>query len=828
MTTLALALALFAAPQTTSAPPPPASHQVTLLGDAARALEHARELDLELWGPTSDGLGVQAIANDAALAELARRGVPHRVDVVDLQAFYAARLAPDPAALLTAPPELGAWLVPPFGQGSMGGYYTYAEIQSVMAQIEAAHPSIVSAPVVLGQSVEGRDVRAWRVTDAPGASEGEPEVRMDALHHAREAMSVHALIWYLLFLVEGYGTDTLADYLVDERDTWFVPVVNPDGYLYNESIAPGGGGMWRKNRRDNGNGSFGVDLNRNYTYQWGYDDEGSSGFTASETYRGPSAASEPEVAAMEAFLAAHSFATALTIHTHGAWWLYPIGYDYLVSPDDAAFDEISDLATEVNGYYAGRSSEVLYLANGTTKDHDYGVHGTFAWTPELNTQADGHWPPTERILPLARENLLALQRSALAAGAFVHATDVALTDEGDGDGWFEAGETVAVRVSLRNSGRAATGTAVIARLTTTSPHAALVDAEHDFGAIASFAGADNAAQPLRLAIAPGAAAGTQLDETWLELEYEGHVVERIDLDVLTIVGEAVAFVRDDLETDLGWTVGAPGDGASTGVWERGDPIGTTWNGEPVSPEDDTTPAGTQCYTTGNGGGSGGTDDVDGGATTLTTARFDLSAVTTPRIELSVWYVDTGDRRDDVLTIDVSNDDGQSWTPLDVVPRTTDGWERESWVVSEHVTPTAEMRLRLRTSDDPNNSLVDAAVDDLEVLVYDESPRFNLFGSAELGTALTLNVTGEPSDFYLHLWSTGTADLPVEGVVGDLLLDPLQLYALVSGLVSADGLARRVVQLPSDNSLAGLTLYFQPLVVGPSTTWFANRDELTLF
>ena len=101
------------------------------------------------------------------------------------------------------------------------------------------------------------------------------EVRLDSLHHSREPQGMQSSLWFLLYMLEEYGNDPLATYLVNEREIYFVPCVNPDGYEYNRQIAPGGGGLWRKNRRDNGN-STGVDLNRNYPFQWGFDNSGSS------------------------------------------------------------------------------------------------------------------------------------------------------------------------------------------------------------------------------------------------------------------------------------------------------------------------------------------------------------------------------------------------------------------------------------------------------------------------------------------------------------------------------------------------------------------------
>src|SRR4029453_16587448 len=105
-------------------------------------------------------------------------------------------------------------------------------------------------------------------------------------------LSMQQLIYYMGYLLENYQNDSLVKNIVDNRELYIIPCLNPDGYLYNELTDPSGGGMWRKNRRDNLDGNFGVDLNRNYDLFWGYDDNGSSPNTFSETYRGIFPASE--------------------------------------------------------------------------------------------------------------------------------------------------------------------------------------------------------------------------------------------------------------------------------------------------------------------------------------------------------------------------------------------------------------------------------------------------------------------------------------------------------------------------------------------------------
>ena len=329
-----------------------------------RNVRRLTALDLDVARLDLVASRAEVIIEEDDLARLAASGLTYRVVQRDLAAFYAARLAgggQGPAA-----GTYGGWLSPPFGSGGMGGYYTLAEIGSVLDQMRASYPNLISAKQSLGTSIQGRDLWWVRISDNPDVDESEPEVRFDALHHAREPQGMQCNLWFMLYLLESYGSDPLATYLVDHREIYCVPCTNPDGYEYNRQQAPGGGGLWRKNRRNNGGGSWGVDLNRNYPYQWGYDNNGSSGNPDSEVYRGTSAASEPEIAGMAAFFTARSFNTALSLHTYSNLWLSPWGFDTQYPANWNAYDEVGTLATEVNGYPHGPASIILYEANGVS------------------------------------------------------------------------------------------------------------------------------------------------------------------------------------------------------------------------------------------------------------------------------------------------------------------------------------------------------------------------------------------------------------------------------------------------------------------------------
>ena len=153
-----------------------------------------------------------------------------------MEEFYASRLTNDYESR-------------DFELGSMGGYYTYDEIEEQLNQIHNEYPSITYLEVI-GNTLEGRNVWALKISDNADSDEDEPEVLYTGLHHAREPMGYMNLFYFMDWLLENYQSDSLAEHLLNNRELWFVPAVNPDGLAYNQSIAPNGGGMQRKNMRD--------------------------------------------------------------------------------------------------------------------------------------------------------------------------------------------------------------------------------------------------------------------------------------------------------------------------------------------------------------------------------------------------------------------------------------------------------------------------------------------------------------------------------------------------------------------------------------------------
>lgn len=293
--------------------------------------------------------------------------------------------------------------------GPEGLYHSYGEIRNELQQLALAYPQIAKV-YDIGDSWEktngiaDRDILAIKISDNVAQEEDEPEVLFIGCHHAREWIAVEVPFYLAKYLVENYDTDPLIRSYVDNGEIWIVPMLNPDGHQYTIDVDR----LWRKNRRNNGGGSYGVDLNRNYSYMWG--GPGSSSDPRSDIYRGPAPFSEPETQAIRDLGLSHEFRAIMNYHSYGQSILYPWGYTYDPTPHDQLLRELSrdmaDLIQDVHGkVYTPMQSSSQYLTSGTTNDWAYGELGTVSFTTELRPEGfPGFILPEAEIIPTWEEN----------------------------------------------------------------------------------------------------------------------------------------------------------------------------------------------------------------------------------------------------------------------------------------------------------------------------------------------------------------------------------------------------------------------------------------
>jgi hypothetical protein len=300
-------------------------------------------------------------------------------------------------------------------------YHTNAEMVDEIHEAEAAYPELVDV-MSIGTSDGGRDIWAAKVSDNVSMDEAEPEVLVDALHHARERLSLEQALYLLETLTRDYATDPAVRSVVDSRETWIVFAVNPDGHVYDLGGDPYR--LWRRNRQPTpGSRYVGTDLNRNYDYRWGCC-AGSSTNPAAWDYRGPAPFSAPEARAIRDFVNSRvvdgrqQIRVHLTLHTNGEQVLWPYGYTKTDVPSDMTIEDqrtFRGLGRQMaarNGYRPMQSSD-LYIADGDQIDWMYGRHRIFSFTWELypkQTPSDvtDHYSPDEIIVRETTRNRAAL------------------------------------------------------------------------------------------------------------------------------------------------------------------------------------------------------------------------------------------------------------------------------------------------------------------------------------------------------------------------------------------------------------------------------------
>ena len=669
---------------------------------------------------------IQFAINEYDLSKLIIHNINYEVIHEDLQIFYESRLDQNYSSR-------------DFELGSMGGYYTLDEIVGHLDQLAALYPTIISEKISIGLSYEGRDIWAIKISDNPNIDENEPEVLYTGLHHAREPMSYMNLFYFMYWLGENYDSDSLAHHIVNNRELWFIPAVNPDGLVYNQSIAPNGGGMQRKNMRETcDSGVDGTDPNRNYSYMWAYDNEGSSPNGCDETYRGNSPFSEPETQAIRDFVNLHDFKINFNYHSYSDLLIYPFGYEYENNAPEEDVDiyiEYGEDMVQYNNYTLGTGPDLLYTVNGEACDWMYGEKNIFSYTPEIGGNSDGFWPETSRIVPLADENLYPNQVLAVNGGS-KYDIEVYVTNSD-----FDLNANYPLYISVFNSG--------------------LSDSNGDV--IIEIESSDNLSFELSQIILDGLDSREMMDLgniTYFQLNESG-TVEEITVNVYDgdqyvysesieiITGSTSTLASNNFEESMGWTVGSLSDSATAGIWERVEPNPTYENNEIVQPGEDHSSNGTYCYITQNSSNQSnpaGQTDVDGGQTTLLSPLYDLSEYDVALVSYWKWYTNNQGNNPgtDYWMVDISNDGGNNWVSIENTNDSNNYWLFKQILISDFVELTSQIQFRFIAEDifhegdvGSGGSLVEAGLDDFLIEVFEENSTSCMLG--DLNEDLLINV-----------------------------------------------------------------------------------------
>ncbi len=342
---------------------------------------------------------IDFVANDWDREILIEMGLFCTTRIADLERFYAAQM----------------------GSRTMGGFMTWDEVQAWLTQLHNLYPDITSAPTSIGNTYQGRPQLVMKISTNNTFTADDPSMAnawYDGLIHAREGAAMLNVQSFMEWLCENYDRDGFcgfqATWLLENREIWCLPCNNVDGWVYNESTSPGGGGMQRKNMNWSAGGD-GIDLNRNWAVAWG--GAGSSGSPSSSTYRGTAPLSEPETSNIDDFWQGHIPTQMHSTHTYGNILIYPWGWTDDPTTHAAQYATQGEIMVQwATGETHGPSAQILYYSSGNTRDHSYGLYGAMSWNHETGADFEGFWPTATQVVKLTRRNLRSYLVTAFMAG----------------------------------------------------------------------------------------------------------------------------------------------------------------------------------------------------------------------------------------------------------------------------------------------------------------------------------------------------------------------------------------------------------------------------
>jgi hypothetical protein len=340
---------------------------------------------------------------------------------------------------------------------NFGYYFTYREMRDSVQSLAARHPEVCSL-YAIGVTSQGRDILCLKLSDNASVEEDEPACYFSGACHGDEPMGTSIVMAFLEEILSGYGTDPVATWLIDNREIYTVPILNPDCSSYCSDTG-GPGVYWRKNRRVVVPPNVGVDPSRNHGFKWGYNNVGSSPNPSAHAYRGPYAWSDAEAAAARDLSLSHRFRTEQDFHCYGRYNMYPWAYDSSLPPDRAALQEGVDTLRMYNGYplnRTGQISYVIYACNGTQPDwalsDTAGKFMTYAFDIEADTWFYACWNDSALMRQELDGNVPGLFYLARIAGAYFDPVAVAVNDsaQGNSSGRLDPGETADLWFTIRN------------------------------------------------------------------------------------------------------------------------------------------------------------------------------------------------------------------------------------------------------------------------------------------------------------------------------------------------------------------------------------------
>lgn len=569
--------------------------------------------------------------------------------------------------------------------GTMGGHLKWEEAIAKLDSLRLQYPTLVSEKWSIGNSYESRPMWTIRVTKNPDAPTGRPELWLNGVTHAREPLGMENVFYYLYWLLENYNIDPVATYILNNREIYFTPFINPDGYYYNQTTNPTGGGNWRKNRKPQGS-SIGTDLNRNFgTYNfWNSTNGGSSTSQSSDTYRGPYPFSEPETQVFKEFFNSRNFRLGLDYHTYGNYLIKPYAWcDPTPTPDDAIFNEMgADIVADNHFTFGTPYQTVNYFVRGGDLDWCYSNDSTghsnhrFVMTPEVGTS--GFWPTQAEIIPLAQTCMYMNIYMSLVAGPYAGLKSATFNKQ-----IYTQNETGNVKVVIRNKGLDDASNVKI-QLTSESSYINIpvqvytrallpsrVSDSTTFSFTISGSCPNNYGIPARLKI------------------MQNDTVVLYDKVYNLLVGNGVAMFLDSAENGFGnWT--------TSGTWAA-----TT----------------TQYHTATHSFTDSPSGNYGSNADNSMTLNFPLNTQTMPVVFLSFWHRYYTEADYDYCHVEVSSNNGTTWNEVTKYDGNMQTWTNQAFDITSYCNASSNVRIRFRLTSDGSLQYDGWYVDDIKLTGY---------------------------------------------------------------------------------------------------------------
>jgi uncharacterized repeat protein (TIGR01451 family) len=634
-------------------------------------------------GIRKPGIYFETWLSETEINLLNNSGVPYQVTIDDWDTYYNSRQN------LMTPAELEAQMkqvkdvdnISHSIYGTMNnGAMKYSEVMLKLDSMRTWYPNLISVKWSIGTTYESRNQWVVRITKNPDNPSGRPQVFLHALIHAREPESMEQQFYFVFWLLENYNIDPIATYILNNREIIWLPIVNPDGYVFNEP----GGGQWRCNRHFTTGSCGPVDPNRNFGIYsfWNSTNGGSSTDPCNGgqgTYRGAFPNSELETSNIRTLYYANNFKTGLGGHTYGNYMIKPYAWsDPQGTPDDAMFNVFLNDLTLVNHYTKGFPSQTVgYYVRGDADDFYYydslntSAH-TYFMTPETGTT--GFWPTQAELIPLAQGMLWANQYICLIAGPYVNVTSTAFNQP-----TYNPGQSGTYKVRFMNKG-VMTANNVKVQWIPVNTYVTIPTQQYNYATLNTFQ-SDSAT--FNFTLASGVPVNCAVPTT-LKVLLDTNVI--YTQSVYIYVGNGTLFLADSAENGIGnWT--------TQGSWA-------------VNASQYHSPTHSFAYA-----------PYGNNINYSLTLTNPINMSSAPVCYLNFWNRYDVENGYDFGYVEISSDNGSSWQTISTYTGTNLTWTQQSFDITSYVNASNQVKLRFRLYSDANTVGQGWWIDDIKFTNY---------------------------------------------------------------------------------------------------------------